>query len=96
LPWGVALKITEKLALDAFRNDKESHIRLDQAICGRCRERFCVYACPANLYSLTEKGEMAVEHAGCLECGTCMIVCAYGSVRWTYPRGEFGVQFRCG
>jgi len=49
------MKITEKLALDAFKNDKETHIQLDQKICHACKERFCVYACPANLYSLTEK-----------------------------------------
>jgi ferredoxin like protein len=43
------MKITEKLSLDAFKNDKETHITLDQKICGTCKERFCVYACPANL-----------------------------------------------
>ena len=50
------MKITEKLALDAFKNDKETHISLDQKICQNCKERFCIYACPANLYSLNEKG----------------------------------------
>jgi ferredoxin like protein len=49
------MKITEKLAPDAFKNDKESHILLDQQICHPCKERFCIYACPANLYALTEK-----------------------------------------
>ncbi len=90
------MKITEKLALDAFKNDKESHILLDQKICHSCKERFCIYACPANLYSLTEKGEMTVEFAGCLECGTCMIACIYSSVKWKYPKSGFGVQYRCG
>ena len=90
------MKITEKLALDAFKNDKESHILLDQKLCHACKERFCIYACPANLYSLTEKGEMVVEFAGRLECGTCMIACIYGSVKWRYPKSGFGVQYRCG
>jgi ferredoxin like protein len=90
------MKITEKLALDAFKNDKETHITLDQKICHTCRERFCIYACPANLYSLNEKGEMVVEYAGCLECGTCQIACIYGSVRWKYPRSDYGVQYRFG
>jgi len=90
------MKITEKLAIDAFKNDKETHITLDQKICHTCKERFCIYACPANLYSLNEKGEMAVEFAGCLECGTCMIACIYGSVKWKYPRSGFGVQYRFG
>ena len=50
------MKITEKLALDAFKNDKDTHITLDQKICHTCKERFCIYACPANLYSLNERG----------------------------------------
>jgi ferredoxin like protein len=91
-----SMRITDKLALDAFKNHKESHIRLDQKICHGCKERFCIYACPANLYSLNEKGEMVVEFAGCLECGTCMIACIYGSIQWTYPQSGFGVQYRCG
>jgi ferredoxin like protein len=90
------MKITEKLALNAFKNDKENHIILNPIICQTCKERFCIYACPANLYSLNEKGEMGVEFAGCLECGTCMIACTYGSVKWKYPRSGFGVQYRCG
>jgi ferredoxin like protein len=45
------MKITEKLSLDAFKNDKETYITLDQKICHTCKERFCIYACPANLIS---------------------------------------------
>jgi ferredoxin like protein len=91
------MKIEEKLALDAFKNDAESHITLDPKTCESCRERFCIYACPAHLYELNEEsGQMQVEFAGCLECGTCMIACVYGSVTWVYPRGEYGVQYRYG
>lgn len=90
-------KIEEKIALNAIKNDKESHIRLDQAVCKNCRERFCVYACPGHLYAVSdETGEMVVEYAGCLECGTCKIACVYGSVSWEYPKGEYGVQYRYG
>ena len=60
------MKITEKLALDAFKNDKETHISLDQKICHTSKERFCIYTCPANLYSLNEKREIVVEFANCL------------------------------
>lgn len=91
------MKIEEKLAIDAFKNDAESHITLDQEKCKTCRERFCIYSCPASLYELNEETrEMQVEFAGCLECGTCMIACTYGSVTWVYPRDEFGVQYRYG
>jgi ferredoxin like protein len=91
------IKIEEKIALDAIKNDKESHIRLDQNLCKTCKERFCIYACPGHLYSQSEEtGEMVVEYAGCLECGTCKIACIYGSVSWEYPKGEYGVQYRYG
>jgi ferredoxin like protein len=91
------VKVEEKIAIDAIKNDKESHIKLDQAVCGKCAEHFCVYACPAHLYTKKEEtGEMVVEYAGCLECGTCKIVCIYKSVSWEYPRGEYGVQYRYG
>ena len=91
------MKVEEKIALDAVKNDKETHIALDQKVCAACRDRWCIHACPGHLYSLNEEtGEMVVEYAGCLECGTCMIVCVYGSVSWRYPRGEYGVQYRYG
>jgi ferredoxin like protein len=89
--------VEEKIALDMIRNDKESHIKLDQALCAGCVERWCVAVCPGHLYSLNaETGEMVVEYAGCLECGSCKIACTLGSVSWEYPKGEFGVQYRYG
>jgi ferredoxin like protein len=90
-------KIEEKIACNAIKNDKESHIKLKQDVCKNCRERFCIYACPGHLYSLNEEtGEMVVEYAGCLECGTCKVACIYGSVTWEYPGGDYGVQYRYG
>ena len=89
------MKITEKLAMDAFKNDKESHILLEQQICHTCQERFCIYACPTNLYVHREKGEMTVEFAEGLECGTCMIACVYGSVKWKYPKSGFQERVWC-
>lgn len=90
------MKITEKLTLNIIKNDQESHIKIDQNICKACKEHFCIRACPANLYSQNEKGDIVVEYTGCLECGTCMIACIYGSVKWQYPKGGFGVQYRFG
>ena len=89
------MKVEEKIALNAIKNDRESHIGLDQEQCRGCKERICIAVCPGHLYSLNEEtGEMAVEYAGCLECGTCMIACA--AISWEYPRGEYGVQYRYG
>ena len=91
------MKVEEKIALNAMKNDKESHIRLDQSICNGCKERVCVAVCPGKLYSLNgETGEMVVEYTGCLECGTCAIACLKEAITWEYPRGEYGVQYRYG
>jgi len=92
------MKIDEKLALDAFKNDKESHIIINHPICrSKCTLRPCLFVCPAHLYSLNEEtGEMVVEYAGCLECGTCLIACNEGALSWSYPRWDYGVQYRFG
>lgn len=93
----MTMKVEEKIALNAIRNSTESHIVLNQSICASCGERMCATVCPAHLYSLNEDtGEMVVEYAGCLECGSCLIACTYGSVAWDYPGGEYGVQYRYG
>jgi ferredoxin like protein len=91
------MEIEEKIALDAIKNDKESHITLDLERCRRCKERWCIAVCPGHLYSVNdETGDVVIEYAGCLECGTCKIACTYGSISWDYPKGAFGVQYRYG
>jgi ferredoxin like protein len=38
---------------------------------------------------------MTFVYDGCLECGTCYIVCHKKAfTRWRYPRGGFGVAYR--
>ena len=54
-------------------------------------------ACPAGLYKKDEDGEIQFDYAGCLECGTCRILCGKTILkRWEYPNGTFGIEFRCG
>jgi len=53
--------------------------------------------CPAGCYSLNDKGHVEITVDGCLECGTCRVLCGpTGEVVWTYPRGGFGVLFKFG
>jgi ferredoxin like protein len=87
----------ELLGLDKFTVDEEApHIVIDKAICARCADKACLLVCPAVLYTLKD-GEVAFDHAGCLECGTCRIMCKNkGIVRWEYPRGSFGITYRYG
>ncbi|MHB8111531.1 MAG: ferredoxin family protein [Syntrophorhabdaceae bacterium] len=92
------MKIDEKLAIDAFKTDKDSHITIKQEICrSQCAAKHCLTVCPGHLYTFDEeKNEILVEYAGCLECGTCLIACPHTAITWTYPRGDYGVQYRYG
>ncbi len=91
--------VAEKLFKDRFVADEEhSHLRIiDQGVCSRCKDKPCRNACPAEVYKLSEEnGEIQVDYLGCLECGTCRIVCPYSNIEWTYPRGGCGVQYKFG
>ncbi len=91
------MTVEEKLTRNMIKNAQESHIRLDQNICRKCEKKICISVCPAHLYAQSEEtGEVIVEYAGCLECGTCMIACAAKSVSWGYPEDGCGVQYRYG
>ncbi|MBI4701760.1 MAG: 4Fe-4S dicluster domain-containing protein [Deltaproteobacteria bacterium] len=91
------MRVDEKIALDAFRQDSEPHIRLRQERCAPCPDRVCLRVCPGGLYSLAEtSGEVRVECSGCLECGSCLSSCIRGAIDWSYPRGGFGVRYRAG
>ena len=91
------MKIEEKIALCGIKHHDQSHIELDQDLCRKCRDRFCLTACPGQLYSLSDdENEIIVEYTGCLECGTCLVICPHGAVRWQYPEPGFGIRYRHG
>jgi len=91
------MKIEEKVALCSIKHDTRSHIELDEEECGRCRTKPCTRACPAHLYTIEpDSGKVIVDHTGCLECGTCMIVCPAHTVEWKYPEAGFGIYYRQG
>jgi ferredoxin like protein len=92
------MSIEQLLGLNKFIvDDEEAHIVLKKEICATCQGKPCTFACPAGLY-IWKEGEMSFDCAGCLECGTCRVVCpqAHVAISWRYPRGGFGVQFRYG
>lgn len=56
-----------------------------------------VIACPAGLYKKLDDGSIRFDYAGCLECGTCRILCGKTILeKWEFPRGGFGVEYRHG
>jgi len=89
------MKIDEKVAKCAIKHDTESHIRLNEDECEKCESRICTLACPAGLYTV-EDGKVKFDHTGCLECGTCLVVCPRGAVDWSYPTPGFGIRYRFG
>jgi ferredoxin like protein len=88
------LNIKAKLAKDTIKADSEKHIKVNPEKCKACKERVCLYVCPAHVYSLNKEGNVELELDGCLECGTCRIACV--ELEWNYPRGGYGVQYKCG
>jgi len=92
------MEAAELLSLNKFTVAEEMpHIILDKEICKGCQDRPCLIVCPAVLYKLDSNQEISFDYAGCLECGTCRIICPNrGIASWNYPRGTFGVSFRYG
>ncbi|MDR1188498.1 MAG: 4Fe-4S dicluster domain-containing protein [Bifidobacteriaceae bacterium] len=88
---------TECLSKNRYLVDEdEGHIEIDIAAAGTALVDRLIAVCPAGVYSWSQDGSVLIEYAACLECGTCRSVAPPGSLRWRYPRGGFGVQYREG
>jgi ferredoxin like protein len=91
------VNIEEKLFQNRYRVDAgRPHIRVkNESTCVSCDLKPCVVCCPAGCWRMGDSRiELVVD--GCLECGTCRIVCAPGNVDWNYPRGGFGILYKFG
>ncbi len=92
------LTVDDRLALDKFEPDEEPFITVATDICRTCDTKPCLYVCPSQVYRV-DKGELVYNTDGCIELGACGIVCKHlgkGAIRWSYPRGGHGVEFRFG
>lgn len=85
-----------KLGLNVFKENKDFHIRIKPGQEKDARLKSTILVCPAGLYSENDKGEIVINVDGCLECGTCLLVCGPEVLEWHYPSGGSGVQFRFG
>ncbi len=90
------MSVEERLALTKFEVYSEPHIILQKEKCKVCNFRICISSCPAGLFAIDESGEITFTYEGCLECGTCRIVCPENAIEWNYPPGGFGVQYKFG
>ncbi len=91
------INVAEKLGVNKFFVDEGNpHIELKE---NPSPEEFAKLeaACPAGLYKRDERGNIHFDSAGCLECGTCRLLCGDTILEtWEYPQGTFGVEFRFG
>lgn len=85
----------EKMRTVRFKVADTPHIVVDGEKCRTCSVRACITVCPANLFVPLDDGSVLFNYEQCFECGACYFVCAEeGAIRWTYPKGGFGVTFR--
>lgn len=91
------VNVDEKLGLDKFYVDEENaHIVLKKDIDIEEYHKLML-ACPAGLYKQDDKGEIHFDYAGCLECGTCRVLCGTTLLeKWEFPVGTLGIEFRWG
>lgn len=91
-------KMEERLYQNRYLVDEgRPHITINQKIHDSDDLKSLVNICPAGCYAIGEKGRVEIVSDGCMECGTCRIVCqATGEIEWSYPRGGYGVLFKFG
>lgn len=98
LPADKPLTADDRVGLNRFEFDEKPFIVVDTATCRSCATKPCLYVCPSQVYRL-DRGELAYDIEGCVELGACVVVCHHlgaGAIRWSFPRGGHGVEFRYG
>ena len=93
------IDVDAKLAVNRFDVDEgNAHIVVkDLTDADRAEYRKLQLACPAGLYKLAEDGSARFDYAGCLECGTCRILCGSTILeKWEFPQAAAGVSYRYG
>lgn len=91
------VNVDVKLGINKFYVDEgHPHIVLKTDV-DMQEYRKLMLACPAGLYKLKDDGSVQFDYAGCLECGTCRILCGNSILeKWEFPRGSFGIEYRYG
>lgn len=92
-----SVNVDVKLGVNKFYVDESNaHIEL---VDNPDPEEFrkLMMACPAGLYKRGEDGTVIFDYAGCLECGTCRVLCGKTILKkWEFPNGTLGVEYRFG
>lgn len=88
------VNIAVRLRNNRYRVGREAHILVNYNKCGNCPHQACLTACPAQCYLILPNNNVVFNYEGCLECGTCYVICDQGALKWNYPKGGFGVSHR--
>lgn len=93
-----SMSIEEKLGVNKFFVDEGNpHIIIKKEAVSPKEALKLVKACPAGLYALNKDGTLRFDYAGCLECGTCRVLCSNTVIQeWKYPQATCGIEFRYG
>ncbi|MBE7705621.1 MAG: 4Fe-4S dicluster domain-containing protein [Cyanobacteria bacterium SIG30] len=87
--------IENKLSTLKYYTSDKTHLVLDSEKCKKCKNKECLFICPAKVYSMDENNEnIKVEYENCLECGACRFACPYNAVSWEYPEASKGVLYK--
>jgi len=89
------MRVDDALNANVWDVDSKPHIIVDYEKCKRCEPRPCVKLCPGGCYTLVGE-EILFSYEGCLECGTCRIICLEEAITWNYPLSGRGIQYRFG
>lgn len=93
------VNVEEKLFQNRYKVDHgRPHIQIkDPEVCrSSCNKaQACTFVCPASCYKAEGNGAVTLITDGCLECGSCRIICSE-NVQWEYPRGGHGILFKFG
>ena len=94
----IVQRMEERLFQNRYLVDEgRPHIQINRAAVDSPQLRSLISICPAGCYTADEDGRVEIASDGCMECGTCRIVCqATGEIEWSYPRGGYGVLFKFG
>ena len=94
------INVEEKLFQNRYKVDHgRPHISIiNPRVCSsECKSQQCTKICPAACYKAEGNGSVLLITDGCMECGTCRIICNdFNNVEWDYPRGGYGILFKFG
>jgi len=86
-------RLEDILNNDIWDVDPQPHIAVDNEKCKKCNTKPCVRLCPAGCYTVSDN-TLVFSYEGCVECGTCRVVCPLEAIHWEFPKSGRGIYFR--